>query len=87
MTRFLLLSFERKPLVLGIAALVGSTAVSAAQPLVAVASAPAATASVPATTVQGAPAASLADVLQTIGARSPDVLAAQAGQTQARAQG
>jgi outer membrane protein TolC len=86
MTRFSLLPFNWQRLACVIAVAFSSAASSAAQTVVVAVSVPATAASTPAATVQDAPAASLTDVLRTIGARSPDVLAAQAGQTQAQAQ-
>jgi outer membrane protein TolC len=86
MTQSLSFPFKAQRLVWAMMVCMGSAAANAAQPPVLAASTPAPTASEPGVTGQGAPAASLAEVLQTIAARSPDILAAQAGQNQAQAQ-
>ena len=86
MTQSLSFPFKAQRLVWAMMVCMGSAAANAAQPPVLAARTPAPTASEPGVTGQGAPAASLAEVLQTIAARSPDILAAQAGQNQAQAQ-
>ena len=84
MTRSSVFSLKQAGLACALAVAVSAPTIAAAQPAAAGASAPADAASTAAAAAQ--PEASLAEVLQTIGARSPDVLAARANVAQTLAQ-